>query len=126
MHVDEVRVDGLHLRSGGWPVAGDDEPDVSAVDGTRRRHLGSRHLRARRARGVRHAARGLDKDASPLGVWTATPWASTPAQVGRWWVTAVCLAQHPTGAPTTSVREDRLTVTWPDGHVTTCTLPDPR
>ena len=36
----------------------------------------------------------LDKDASPLGTWTATPWVSTPVVAGSWWVTAVCLAQH--------------------------------
>jgi hypothetical protein len=44
--------------------------------------------------------------------------------VGSWWVTAVCLAQHPNVPPTAAVTAQQLTVTWADARVTTCTLPD--
>ena len=48
---------------------------------------------------------------------------STPVVAGSWWVTAVCLAQHPNDPPTAAVNEQQLTVTWADARVTTCTLP---
>ena len=71
----------------------------------------------------------LDKDASPLGDRTATPWASTPAVAGSWWVTAVCLAAAPRhDPPTAAVTAQQLTVTWPDGrrdHARTCPTSSP-
>ena len=117
--VRAVRVDdadpGLMLRSAGWPVSG--EPAFLA-DGVRGGELTSLLI----ADGLDTEVR-LDKDASPLGTWTATPWAATPVVAGSWWVTAVCLAQHPNDPPTAAVSEQQLTVTWADARVTTCTLP---
>ena len=75
----------------GWPVSG--EPAFLA-HGVRSDGLTSLLV----ADGLDTEVR-LDKDASPLGTWTATPWASTPVVAGSWWVTAVCLAQHPTRPP---------------------------
>jgi hypothetical protein len=44
--------------------------------------------------------------------------------VGAWWITAVGLAADPGRPPTAAASAQQLTVTWPDGRVTTCTLPD--
>ena len=116
--VRAVRVDdaaeGLTLRSAGWPLSGE---HTVLADGVRGERLTSLLV----ADGTTTQVR-VDKDASPLALWTATPWASTPAVVGSWWVTAVCLAQHPSEPPTVAVTE-QLTVTWPDGRVTTVDLP---
>ncbi|KQY24155.1 hypothetical protein ASD16_00895 [Cellulomonas sp. Root485] len=106
---------GLTVRSAGWPVSG--EPAV-LTHGVRGDGLTSLLV----ADGLDTEVR-LDKDASPLGTWTATPWVSTPVVAGSWWVTAVCLAQHPTAPPTAAVLGQQLTVTWADARVTTCTLP---
>ena len=90
--VRAVRVDDadptMTLRSAGWPVSG--EP-VFVAHGVRSDGLTSLLV----ADGIDTEVR-VDKDASPLGAWTATPWASSPVVAGSWWVTAACLARHPT------------------------------
>ncbi|KQR17099.1 DUF2264 domain-containing protein [Cellulomonas sp. Leaf334] len=114
-----VRVDdadpSLTLRSAGWPVSG--EPTF-LPDGVRSGALTSVLV----ADGATTEVR-VDRDASPLGIWTATPWASTPAVLGAWWLTVVGLAEHPGSPPTAAVVDQQLTVVWPDGRTTTCTLP---
>ena len=127
VRVDDVLADGLTLRSAGWPVSGADQPVASVLGGTAVAAAGPT-VTVLVAPGSSSVGVRTDRDASPLGPWTATPWASTPAVVGDWWVSAVCLARQPAAPsstpPTAAVHARQLTVTWPDGHATTCTLPD--
>ncbi|MBO3083432.1 DUF2264 domain-containing protein [Cellulomonas fengjieae] len=120
--VRAVRVDdadeGLTLRSAGWPLSGEHE---LLPDGVRGDRLTSLLV----ADGATTQVR-VDKDAGPLAPWTATPWACVPAVVGRWWVGAVCLAQHPSAPPVAVAAAEQLTVTWADGRVTTTALPIPQ
>lgn len=115
--VRAVRVDdaaeGLTLRTASWPVAGEHEV---VPDGVRSGRLTSLLIPSTEVR--------IDKDASPLGPSTATPWASIPAVPGDWWVTVVGLAEHPGTPPTAAVTAAQLTVTWPNGRFTSHALPD--
>ena len=123
--------DGLILRVGGWPLAGDapatDVDGREAVVRTARLRSGIRSLRGRGT-----AATASRRDASPLGADAVVPYLDHPLAAGEWVVALVELS----GAPAASTHDasvslderdgaTTVTVTWPDGLVTTSRLADP-
>lgn len=123
--------EGLILRVGGWPLAGD--TPATDIDG---REAVVRTVRLRSAirslRGAGTAATASRHDASPLGADAVVPYLDHPLAAGEWVVALVELS----GAPAASTHvasvslEERdeaitVTVTWPDGLVTKSRLADP-
>ncbi|KQR25767.1 DUF2264 domain-containing protein [Microbacterium sp. Leaf151] len=116
----------LRVRVGGWAVSGDDtDSDVDgaqalARSGAVRSSLVALHAEAR-AR-IEHRV-----DASPLGPRSAVPVAEHPLLVGEWLHALIGLAadDDAPSALSASVEHDGthlVTITWPDGTVTTSRL----
>ncbi|WP_127573656.1 DUF2264 domain-containing protein [Georgenia faecalis] len=122
--------DGLTLRVGGWAVSGDGpgqdrcRPDDVLAD------AGVAGLRsvAAGAAGFETAGVRRERDVSPLGGTTLTPWVSAPAVLDRWYAVVLGLERAPADGdarlpevdlPGTA---DRVVVRWPDGAGSTVPL----
>jgi hypothetical protein len=125
------------VRLGGWPVA---EPaarqshDRQAAGPTA--EAGTARLRSRvhNLRGFEHGGVAAEKGTAPIARRTATPWLATAgsAPVGEVLAAMVTLDRGavPRPEPELSVQAvsggaHRVMVAWPDGELTTLTLPGP-
>jgi hypothetical protein len=105
--------DARTLRIGGWAVSG------STVSGS------IAPLRGEATPGV-----ATRSDAGPLGPETVVAYLDFPVTDGAWIAALITLSRAPEQRPASLqlvVADERVdaTVTWPDGRVTTTSLPDP-
>ncbi|WP_034270411.1 DUF2264 domain-containing protein [Actinospica robiniae] len=121
---DEV----VALRIGGWPVSGSDP--LSTYVGPAGAVVVGRHT------STAVALHGLDQtgvhrghDATPLGMWTATPWLLADPEPGLWKIAALALGEAER-APEARLRlpepapgATTVSITWPDRAETVATLP---
>lgn len=112
----------MRLRVGGWPLAGATAPAATSVD--------SRTVEVRTADtitvvvagdGFDHVGVHRERDASPLGDHSATPWVAGPVMPGRWRVVLVGLHGLGERRPPRAEVDDAagcLRVDWLDGERT--------
>ncbi|MWV51277.1 DUF2264 domain-containing protein [Rathayibacter sp. VKM Ac-2803] len=124
-----VPAEGLRLRLGGWPIAGE-SVDARAAGSTASVRAGGRISAIARI-DADASAEVVERDgASPLGPRVAVPVLSVPVTVGESVVVLVTLSgseARATGpAPIVVVHDDGLSVsvTWPDGLATEHRLAD--
>ena len=123
--------EGLVLRVGGWPLAGDrPSTDVDGHEAVVRTARLRSSIRSLRGHGTASAA--TRRDASPLGADVVVPYLDHPLAAGEWVAALVELS----GSPAPSTRDafvsldaldgaTTVTATWPDGLVTKSRLADP-
>lgn len=119
--------EAVALRVGGWPVSAAepplarcDESNVTAyVDGPRMSIVVN--LDGFTEAGIHRA-----RDATPLGIETATPWLQTPPSCGVWKLAALALGLDRTAPQAEITQTDDaspVTITWPDQARTVAKLP---
>ncbi|WP_369745447.1 DUF2264 domain-containing protein [Paenarthrobacter sp. AMU7] len=107
----------------GWPVTGQVEIDAeqaTAASGVLRSRIVG--LAGLPETGVQRS-----HDSTPLPGETGTPWVAVDAaEAGRWLIAASELSGvAPTIPPSVRIMGDRVTIEWPDGCVSTTSLPEP-
>ena len=118
----------LTLRVGGWPLTGATTV-TRAEDACATVTTGSQFSSIRSLRGDASASNVVRTDASPLGSTATVPVLEYPVVLGDWAVSIVELSGapiHTTSTPTVELDGPVVTVTWPDGQITTSHLADPR
>jgi hypothetical protein len=67
----------------------------------------------------------VERDVTPLGVWTATPWLAVdgPIPLGEV-LAAIVVLGHGSAAPRLHVVSDQVELVWPDDHRVTLSLPE--
>jgi hypothetical protein len=67
----------------------------------------------------------VERDVTPLGEWTATPWLATgsPPPFGEV-LAAVVILGHGSPVPHLHVASEQVELAWPDGHRITLSLPE--
>jgi hypothetical protein len=110
------------VRLGGWPVSGEDEP-LPETDSCVR--VGRLRSELRPLRGFQRAGTVVERDVTPLGHWTATPWLATEGALPLGEVlAAVVVLGHGSPAPDLRVVSAQVELTWPDGHRIALSLPE--
>lgn len=121
---DEV----VELRVGGWPVSGTD-PLSTYVGPTGASVVGPRTSRAVPLSGFDRTGVHRAHDATPLGMWTATPWLRADPEPGAWMIAALALGggekapEARLNPPEAAPGATTVSVTWPDKAETVATLP---
>lgn len=134
IRVDDAAPSAAMLRVSGWPVAGDEEPEVVVDPGCPVVRVSGVKVRSVLVGMCGPAGSGPDiagttssDDASPLGPVACTPWLAGPVPVGRWWAVGVGLVGAERAGAADREGDTRLQVevtaddlsevhvTWPDG-----------
>lgn len=110
------------LRLGGWPVSGDHKPLLENDSCVR---VGRLRSELRPLLGFTRGGVVVERDVTPLGVWTATPWLAVaePIPLGEI-LAAVVVLGHGSPAPRLHVVSDQVELVWPDDHRITLFLPE--
>ncbi|MEE6387250.1 DUF2264 domain-containing protein [Microbacterium paraoxydans] len=113
--------DGDVVRIGGWALSARTVVETGPAAVTATLALGGgTHSRVVGLLGLDGATAGVrrERDVTPLGPETATPWLSAGVRPDTWIAVGVLLGSSP-GAPRLDLRQDDGTVSWPDGDTTT-------
>ncbi|WP_431790318.1 DUF2264 domain-containing protein [Microbacterium paraoxydans] len=113
--------DGDVLRIGGWALSAPTVVETGPAAVTAALTPGGEtQSRVVGLHGLDDATAGVrrERDVTPLGPETATPWLSAAVRPDAWIAAGVLLGSSP-GAPRLDLRQDDVTVSWPDGAATT-------
>lgn len=112
--------DGDALRVGGWVVSGRIIVENGPAHATATLARGGEaHSRVVGLHGLDDASTGVrcERDVTPLGPQTATPWLSAAVTPDTWIAVGLLLGTS-ADAPRLDLRGGEATVTWPDGATT--------
>ncbi|GAA3439275.1 hypothetical protein [Kutzneria kofuensis] len=111
------------VRLGGWPLSGGDKP-LTASGSAARASVGRLRSELRPLRGFERSGVAVERDVTPLGRWTATPWLATkgPVPLGEVLAAVVVLGG---GSPAAELHvvSDQVQLFWPDSRRVTLSLP---
>jgi hypothetical protein len=112
------------VRLGGWPLSGNDQP-LTASGSAACASVGRLRSELRPLRGFERSGVAVERDVTPLGRWTATPWLATkgPIPFGEVLAAVVVLGRG-SPAPSLHVVADQVQLFWPDSHRVTLSLPE--
>ncbi len=117
---DGVIRDGDVLRIGGWALSSPTVVETGPAVVTAALALGGEtQSRVIGLLGVDGATAGVrrERDATPLGPETATPWLSAAVRPDVWMAVGVLLGSSP-GVPQLDLQAGDAAVSWPDGATT--------
>ncbi len=117
--VAESSPDARAIRLGGWPVSGEHTDTDSSADRATAR-AGTLRSTVYGLRGFTSAGVTTERDISPLGAYTATPWLATDGVPVRSILAAAVTLDRGSdpAVPALAVSGERIELTWPDHRTT--------